>query len=90
MQQSCSKITLHPASYNFTTESSDCFASFGTIWPKIAFYGMFIQLISHLWVEVSLFPSGMTKLIIFCVSQTFVILAVMAKKLFVVPESSMP
>ena len=90
MQQSCSKITLHPALHNFTTESSDCCASFGTIWPEIAFWGMFGQLISHSCVEVILLPSGMTTLIGFCVGRTFVTLAVIAKKLSVVPESSMP
>ena len=90
MQQSCSKSTLHPALHNFTTESSDCCASFGTIWPEIAVLGMFGQLISHSWVEVILFPSGMTTLIGFCVGCTFMTLAVIAKKLSVVPESSMP
>ena len=63
MQQSCSEITLHSESYGFTTERSDCCASFGTIYPKIVFLEMFVKLISHSWVEVILLPSGMTMLI---------------------------
>ena len=78
---------MYPVSYNFITESSDCCVMFDTLWPKIAFLGVFGQFISHLWVDF--FPSDMTTLIKVCVGYVFVTLVVMAKKLSVVPESSM-
>ena len=81
------KVISHPASHSVTTESNEWDARPGTMYPIRAFCGKKGRLSWHLWVDLTLFPSGSVTLICCWSPSIIVASAAVIKKLLVAPES---
>ena len=81
------KVISQPASHSVTTESREWDARPGMMYPVRAFSGKPGRLSRHLWVDLTLFPSGSVT-VIRCWSPSIIVAsASVIKKLLVAPES---
>ena len=81
------KVISHPASHRVTTESKEWDARPGTMYPVRARCGRNGRLSRHLWVDLTLLPSGSVTLICRWSPSIIVAFASVIRKLLVAPES---
>ena len=80
-------VTPHPASHNATTESRECDARPGRMYPVRALVGSWGRSSVHCWVDWTLFPSGSVTMICCVLLSIDLTCAPVIKKLLVAPES---
>ena len=80
-------VISHPASHNATTESRECDARPGRMYPVRALVGSCGRSSVHCWVDRTLFPSGSVTCICCALPSVDLTCAPVIKKLLVAPES---
>ena len=81
------KVTSQPASQSVTTDSRECDANPGMMWPICARVGRCGRSSRHRWVEATFFPSGSVTLICLSGISLFAMCASVIRKWLVAPES---